>query len=69
VIIHFVNNAIAVAGGWYYARGGIDKDIESIGQADQAWVIAGSFIVVVFFMLLIRLYEHKKKGSTIDASP
>jgi len=69
VIIHFVNNGIAVAGGWYYARGEIDKDIESIGRADQVWVILGSFIVVVFFMLLIRLYEHKKKGSTIDASP
>jgi len=69
VVIHFVNNGIAVVGGWYYARGGIDKDIESIGQAEQAWVIAASFIVVIFFMMLIRLYEHKKKGSTIDASP
>jgi membrane protease YdiL (CAAX protease family) len=69
VIIHFVNNGIAVVGGWYYARGEVDKDIESIGRADQAWVILGSFIVVVFFMLLIRLSEHKKKGSTVDASP
>ena len=69
VIIHFVNNAIAVIGGWYYARGSIDKDIESIGQADQGWVIAASLLVVVFIMLMIRTYEHKKKGSTIDASP
>lgn len=69
VIIHFVNNGIAVFGSWYYARGGIDKDIESIGQADQGWVIASSLLVVVVIMLLIRTYEHKKKGSTIDASP
>ncbi|MEE4256170.1 MAG: type II CAAX endopeptidase family protein [Bacteroidales bacterium] len=69
VIIHFVNNGIAVVGGWYYARGGIEKDIESIGQAEQTWVIAASFFVVVFFMILIRLFENKKKGSTIDASP
>ena len=69
VLVHFVNNGIAVVGAWYFARRGIDQDIESIGEVDKTGIIIFSLIMVVVMMLMIRLYEHKKKGSTIDASP
>lgn len=69
MLVHFINNGIAVVGAWYFARGKIDQDIESIGEVDQAVIIIFSFIVVVAMMFLIRMYEHKKRGNTIDVSP
>ncbi len=69
VLVHFINNGIAVVGAWYFARGKIDQDIESIGEVDQPVIIIFSLIMVVVMMLLIKMYEHKKRGNTIDVSP
>lgn len=64
VLIHFVNNGIAVVAAWFYARGNIQHDFESVGEADQPLVIISSLVIVLVMMLAIRFYEHKKKGST-----
>jgi membrane protease YdiL (CAAX protease family) len=69
VIVHLFNNGIAVVGAWYYARNNIDQDIESIGQVDQPTIIFLSFFMVTVMMLIIRFYEHKKRGNIVDASP
>ena len=65
VIVHFVNNGIAVVAAWYYTRGNIEQDFDAIGEADQPLVIISSFIVVVAMMMAMRYFELKKKGSTI----
>ncbi len=65
VLVHFVNNGIAVVAAWYFARGDIEQDFESIGEVDQPLIIVASLVAVLVMMLGMRFYEHKKKGSTI----
>ncbi len=65
VLVHFVNNGIAVVAAWYYARGKIEQDFESIGAVEQPFIVISSFAMVLIILLTIRFYEAKKKGSTI----
>ncbi len=70
ILVHFVNNGIAVVAAWYFARGNIDRDIESIGEVDQPIVILSSLIMVLAMLTMIHYYEHKKKEAPLnDASP
>ncbi|MCK4569668.1 MAG: CPBP family intramembrane metalloprotease [Bacteroidales bacterium] len=64
VLVHFVNNGIAVVAAWFYAKGNIQHNFESVGEVDQPLVIISSLVIVLVMMLSIRFYEHKKKGST-----
>lgn len=65
IIVHFVNNGIAVVAAWYYARGATERDFETIGEVQQPTLIVMSFLAVLAMMLAVRFYERKKKGSTI----
>jgi membrane protease YdiL (CAAX protease family) len=65
VLVHFVNNGIAVIAAWLFARGSSGRDFDTIGEADNPVVIIASFVVVLAMMLAMKGYEDKKKGSTI----
>lgn len=66
VIVHFFNNGIAVAAAWLYHRGSINTDADSLGDAGQSFMIISSLLMVLILTLLIRYYEGKKKGSTLE---
>jgi len=69
ILVHFVNNGVAVVAAWYFARGNIDRDIESIGEVDQPIVILSSLVMVLVMLTMIRYYEYKKKEAPVnDAS-
>ena len=66
VLVHFFNNGIAVVAAWLYARGTISTDIDSLGNTDQPYMIISSLIMVLVLIIMIRFYEGKKKGSTLE---
>ncbi len=63
VIVHFFNNGLAVVAAWLYERGSITTDVESLGSADQPFLIVASGLMATTLMLLAWAYEGKKKGS------
>jgi len=66
VIIHFFNNGSAVVAAWLYSKGMTTTDAESLGHYDQPFMIISSLLMVLVLVFLIRFYETKKKGSTIE---
>ncbi len=65
ILVHFVNNGVAVMAAWLFARGNIQRDFESVGEADSLVVIIASLVVVIAMMVSLKYHERKKKGSTI----
>lgn len=63
VLVHFFNNGLAVVAAWLYERGSITTDVESLGSADQPFLIVASGLMATTLMLLAWVYEGKKKGS------
>ncbi|HSG67511.1 MAG TPA: CPBP family intramembrane glutamic endopeptidase [Bacteroidales bacterium] len=66
VIVHFVNNGVAVTAAWLYERGTSHTDVESLGSADQPFMIVSSLVMVIALVILVKIYEGKKKGSTVS---
>jgi len=66
VLVHFFNNGIAVVAAWLYERGSIGTSVDAIGESPQAFMIISSLVMVVVLTFMIRYYENKKKGSTIE---
>jgi len=66
VLVHFFNNGIAVVAAWLYERGSIGTSVDTIGESPQAFMIISSLVMVVVLTSMIRYYENKKKGSTIE---
>ena len=65
VLVHFLNNAMAVILSFLDQRGIINTDLESFGSSQNIIVIAGSFILMIFTMSMIYLHEagyFKKKA-------
>lgn len=63
VTVHFVNNGVAVVAAWLYERGSIGTDVDSLGSADQPFIILASGIMTLVLLIMTRVYEDKKKGS------
>ncbi len=64
VIVHFLNNAMAVILSFCTQRGIINTDLETFGSSKSYLVIFGSFLMLVFTMGIIYLHERgyfKKK--------
>jgi hypothetical protein len=57
IAVHFVNNAMAVIVSFLDARGVIATDLENFGSSRNYLVITGSFLLMVFILLLIRYHE------------
>ena len=57
VIIHFLNNAMAVVISFLDKRGLISTDLETFGSSENNLVITGSFLLTVFSMGVIYLHE------------
>jgi membrane protease YdiL (CAAX protease family) len=66
VIIHFFNNGIAVVAAWLYERGTISADAESLGSADQPFMIITSLLMVLVLIISVRYFSGIKKGSTLE---
>lgn len=64
VIVHFLNNAMAVILSFCNQRGIFNTDLETFGSSNNFLVITGSFLMLVFTMGIIYLHERgyfKKK--------
>jgi hypothetical protein len=64
ILVHFLNNTMAVVISFLDQRGVIRADLESFGASDNIMVIAGSLLLMIFTMSVIYLHEHgyfKKK--------
>jgi len=64
IIVHFINNAMAVILAFFARREFINTDLESIGSSDNYIVIAGSFFMILLVMWIIYYHERgriKKK--------
>ena len=66
VVVHFVNNGVAVVAAWLYSRGSIGTDVDSLGSADQPFIILASGFMALVLLGMARVYEGKKKGSITD---
>jgi membrane protease YdiL (CAAX protease family) len=64
VIVHFLNNAMAVVIAFLDNKGIITTDLETFGSSDNIIIITGSFVLMIFTMAIIYLHEsgyfHKK---------
>lgn len=64
IMVHFINNAMAVILSFLDQRGVISADLETFGSSDHAVVIIASLFLVIFTLGLIHYYEKgyfKKK--------
>jgi uncharacterized protein len=57
VIVHFFNNAMAVAISFAGNRGVVNADLETFGASDNTIVIASSIILTLLLMVVIHLHE------------
>lgn len=71
VIVHFLNNAMAVILSFFYKRGIINTDLESFGASQNVYVISVSFILVILVMSLVYYHEsgYFKKKTPVDEKP
>jgi len=64
IIVHFLNNSMAVILSFLEQRGITDTDIDSFGSSQNCYVITASFLMMVFTLSVIYLHEKgffKKK--------
>jgi membrane protease YdiL (CAAX protease family) len=64
ILVHFLNNAMAVLLSFMIRRGLSDTDVETFGSSGNVFVIAASFIMMVLVMIVVYYHEqgrHKKK--------
>lgn len=61
VIVHFINNGLAVLAMYLYNRGAIDSDVESIGNTDVSGLIVLSAGLVVLLLVMIYSFEKRVK--------
>jgi len=68
IVVHFLNNAMAVTLSFLDQRGIINTDLESFGSSQNTLVITGSFVLMVFTMGMIYLHErgYFKKKPQVD---
>jgi len=68
VIVHFLNNAMAVILAFLGQRGIYNQDIQDFGASDNVWVIVASCLLMVFAMIMIYLHEkgYFKKKPRLD---
>jgi membrane protease YdiL (CAAX protease family) len=59
IVVHFFNNAMAVIISFLDSRGVVDADLESFGTSGNYMVIIGSFVLMIFTLLLIRYHENR----------
>ncbi len=60
VIVHFVNNGIAVVAMFMASRGVIDVDMDTLGSSGITGIIIGSVVVTSLLLMLIFRYEKVK---------
>lgn len=63
VVVHFVNNALAVFIAFMDQRGWIDADFEQVGSSENPWVIGGSIVLTLAVLWIIYRREHTPVGS------
>lgn len=61
VIVHFVNNAFAVAAIYLSNKKIIETDVESLGTTDNFYIILLSLVLVVILLFQLYKIEHKQK--------
>lgn len=68
IIVHFLNNVMAVIISFLDQRGIISTDLESFGASQNVFVIFGSFMLMIFAMGMIYLHEigYFKKKTPAD---
>jgi len=57
IVIHFLNNAMAVIVSFLDQRGLIGTDLETFGTSQNTLIITGSFLLTIFTMSVIFLHE------------
>jgi uncharacterized protein len=57
IIVHFLNNAMAVIVSFLDQRGLINIDLESFGSSQNSYVITVSFLLMIFTMSMIHFHE------------
>lgn len=65
ILLHFLNNAMAVILAFMTKRGVLNVDLETFGSSKSTGMIAGSAVLMVLVMLLIYYHEQqriKKRG-------
>jgi len=68
IVVHFLNNAMAVIVSFLDRRGIISTDLESFGASNNVFVITGSLLLMIFTLSIIYLHEkgHFKKKAPIN---
>jgi uncharacterized protein len=81
IVVHFLNNAMAVILSFLIHRGLAQTNLETFGSSDNGYVITGSFILMILFLGLVyyqeqiknkkrpRLDDSNKKRPRLDDSP
>jgi len=71
IIVHFLNNAMAVVLSFLDQRGIISTDLESFGSSQNVFVIIGSLLMMIFTMGMIYLHErgYFKKKAPVNENP
>jgi membrane protease YdiL (CAAX protease family) len=57
IVVHFLNNAMAVIVSFLDQRGLINTDLKSFGTSQNVFIIVGSFLLMIFTLSVIFLHE------------
>jgi hypothetical protein len=60
ILLHFLNNAMAVILAFMTKRGVLNVDLESFGSSKSTGVIIGSALLMIFLMGLTYYHEHRR---------
>jgi membrane protease YdiL (CAAX protease family) len=58
IAVHFLNNTMAVIVSFLDQHGLINTNLESFGSSQNSFVITGSFLLMIFSMVVIFLHER-----------
>ncbi len=66
VLVHFLNNGLAVYVTWLMNRGTVTKEVETVGANGNDWIYAIiSGIIVIISLILIHRVEKKKQNESV----
>ncbi|MFA5196683.1 MAG: CPBP family intramembrane glutamic endopeptidase, partial [Bacteroidales bacterium] len=63
IIVHFINNGLAVVVAWLSARGMVDFNFETFGSSDNLFVIISSGVIVAGLMFVLFLSKKPEVRS------
>lgn len=65
IVVHFINNALAVTIAYLDANGLMNIDVDRLGASESPWVIGASILLSASLLMVIHYHEKRKRSSMV----